>query len=272
MIGRTNVGAGANLNFKVVAYPENSDWSQLSGSENEIAILTDTSIKSWYIQNELIASPVSGDVVILTSYQSNTPFSVVKKKDLEIYPIKVQQYDGTTWVEKESRIWLNETWVELEPYLFKDGDICELYTGGWANRSSLTYSGTYADTGTCTIGDTIYLAVSTDCWRAKNACSVNKVSFKNFNKITFHIKITGTGPGNATTYGATILLTPSTSGTASRVLELKITSGTLDAYNDYTMDTTAINEDYYIAIFSYNNCSSGGKRTLLTIDKIRLSN
>ena len=127
MIGRTNAGGGANLNFKVVGgavQPENP-------GENTLWINTDVGIEGWTFAADEDGA-AEGEVWFPTGSNSQTPFNALKKNSVTVYPLTAKQYVNGAWVDKTAKIYQNGAWNELwNGKLYDHGDEYVYITGGF---------------------------------------------------------------------------------------------------------------------------------------------
>lgn len=99
-------GGGSPLNFKVTAYAS----LPASGKENEIAVITETPMTGWVMQNEEPTAS-EGFVWLAVGEESDGAFYADKKQYVKIYPKDVKQYVGGAWTNCEAWIYLNGSWA-----------------------------------------------------------------------------------------------------------------------------------------------------------------
>lgn len=125
-------GTSALLNYRVMAY---GDITALPASalENTIGIITSLNITDVYFQADE-PDAVLGRIWILTRPYALREFNALKTADsLVVSPTSyVKQYDGSSWVYKDSRIYQSGSWKTLELIVYKNGDVYAL-TGGWSS-------------------------------------------------------------------------------------------------------------------------------------------
>lgn len=126
MIGRTNVGGGAGLNFKVVGGTSAPD----SPSENMIWVNTSTTITSWVFSVTEPESPSAGMVWISIGTASPAEFNALKKNTIHVYPLSAKQYIGGSWEDRTAKSYLGGVWSAWGQWLYN--------AGVWSNGSALT--------------------------------------------------------------------------------------------------------------------------------------
>lgn len=192
MIGRTNVGGGAGLNFKVVGNPQPSN-----PVENTVWIDTDTPITS-YIFSAAQPTGEEGMVWIATGTTGTIEFNALKKNDITVQILSASQYVGGAWVSKTAKIYQGGAWVELwNGELFVSGNPYESVTGGWS-RSGYSISDDFNSTNNSqvTIGEQIKCkAVIVDDANGTDkggACgTVNKVDITGYTKLRVKGSVSG---------------------------------------------------------------------------------
>ena len=137
MIGRTNAGGGASLNFKVVG----GTTEPASSKENTIWVNTDAEITGWIFSASEPENPTEGMVLFPTGTDSNIAFNALKKNGIQVYPLSAKQYISGAWVDKTVKIYQGGAWVDWITYLYNLGNECIDLTGGW------TISGYSASSG-----------------------------------------------------------------------------------------------------------------------------
>ena len=109
-------GGGAPLNFKVVGNPQPAN-----PKENTIWVDTDVPIGAWYFSATQPEGLAEGDVWFPTGVSSVAEFNALKKSGIMVYPISAKQYADGSLVDKPSKIYQNNEWVDLKNYLFHYG-------------------------------------------------------------------------------------------------------------------------------------------------------
>ena len=134
MLGRTNTGGGAGLNFKVIGNPKPE-----TAKENTIWIDADE-INGWAFSATEPEITTPGMVWISIGTSSSVAFNALKKHSAMIYPISAKQYVGGAWVKKTAQSYQNGAWVEWIPAgaLYYYGDQCVDVSGGWIAKGIMS--------------------------------------------------------------------------------------------------------------------------------------
>lgn len=116
MIGRTNAGFGAGINFKVVG-----GTVQPQGKENLIWVNTSTPILFWAVSTIQPESAFDGMVWIVNGTENG--INILKKNAMELYPSGCRMYRNGKWEDVESFLFRNGEWVRTAAkyYIVKDG-------------------------------------------------------------------------------------------------------------------------------------------------------
>ena len=130
MIGRTNVGGGAGLNFKVVGNPQPE-----TAKDNTIWVNTDAKITSWVFSATHPETAEEGMVWISTGKSSSVEFNALKKNGITVYPLYSKQYVNGAWVDKTAKIYQNGAWVDWIMHLYTPGNEHTDKTGGWVAKA-----------------------------------------------------------------------------------------------------------------------------------------
>lgn len=101
-------GGGVPLNFKVVA----GTTRPSNPAENTIWVNT-ASMSSWVFSPSKPSNPTEGMVWIVTGTSSFSAFNVLKKNELLVYPIYLEQYTNGAFKDVEGAIYQNGQWSEL---------------------------------------------------------------------------------------------------------------------------------------------------------------
>ena len=127
--------SSGNLNYYVKAYPS-EEALPATEKENTIALFTDTPITSKYFSPEAPTGE-EGMVWIQTGTTSPVEFNALKKNILMVYPIVARQYVNGTWVERQTKSFLNGKWAGWwNGYLFDYGNEYTDYTGGFIKKNN----------------------------------------------------------------------------------------------------------------------------------------
>jgi hypothetical protein len=114
MVGRTNAGGGAGLNFSLVgglnrpAIPKaNTIWAK-----------TYIPIAGWAMSSSEPTAPYNGMVWIVTGSNSKVAFNALRKNTLMVYPTVCKQFVDGAWVTVTAESYIDEEWAEWFAYLF----------------------------------------------------------------------------------------------------------------------------------------------------------
>lgn len=126
MIGRTNAGGGAGINFKVVG-----GTVQPQGKENLIWVNTSTPITNWVVSPNQPENPTEGMVWIKTGASENC-INIVKKNAVEIGLVNCSQFVSGDWLPLVGYYFDGSQWKqfsETELVLFRDGVLNPAFGG-----------------------------------------------------------------------------------------------------------------------------------------------
>lgn len=244
-------GGSGGLNFSVASYASES-LLPATASENDIAIITDTSISSWTM-SRTEPQGTEGMVWISIGDSSQVAFNLLTENTIYVYPIRAYQYIDSTWVAKDAKSYQNQDgsfkWVDwINSYLFyEEGNQQESVTGGWTT-SGWTYGGAYmlnasiAETYMQVIG-----AYDSGNTGASVVGTVNKINVDNLQYINANIQIVQSGVVN---FGLC---------SSSNAQSLAINSQTIST-GTYTksLDVSTLTGDYYITFSAAGSAASGG--------------
>lgn len=234
-------GGGANLNFRVLG----GTSTPTNPKENDIWVNTDTAISEWTFLAEQPENSVEGMVWFQTGINSAVAFSVLKSKQIRVYPTGCKQYVSGAWLSKTAKIYQGGTWVEWwTGELFMNGNQYPIQTGGWKIVN--------AGVGTGVIkADSIFLGYSGSSGRESAAFTVNKVNVTEFSKLcakvqvtsgsNFYIGLCDTNTKSLPTYA----YSKKASGTGEAVMECDISS----ALGEYYIGANADISNGYIYEF-----------------------
>jgi hypothetical protein len=108
-------GGGAKLDVTAYAsvgnLPDDAD-------EGAVAVITATAVADSYADSDFPPSPAAGDVFILLGGLS---YPIPLTKLITIYPRGAYQYESSTWVLKETYVYLSGSWTELLYLLYNAG-------------------------------------------------------------------------------------------------------------------------------------------------------
>lgn len=180
-------GGGANLNFRIKQYPVSTDISQITGKENDIAVLTATAITNWQLSYSAPDSPAAGDLWIKLASSSLHEIEILKKQSILLYINAAFQYENGAWVRKKAYLYHSGAWNDLDIFLFDNGDQCVQLTGGWK-----TVNDTH---GGCTVLDDRIHFAPLDSSGAGQACyTENKVALSGYTKLCVKMNVTTVAP------------------------------------------------------------------------------
>lgn len=119
---------GVQLNFDVVGGIE----EPTNPIENTIWVQTDAAIADWVFSVKEPEIPAEGMVWITTGASSTVEFNILKKNNIQVYPISAKQYVDGTWVDRDAVSYQGGEWAMWIAYLYKLGDEYKAFTDGWA--------------------------------------------------------------------------------------------------------------------------------------------
>lgn len=96
---------GVSLNFKVVG----GTSAPSNPTENTIWVNTSTTITSWMLSSTQPSS-ATGKVWIKTAESSAVAFNTLKRNGVQVYPVIAYQYNGSSWVTKDAKIYQGGAW------------------------------------------------------------------------------------------------------------------------------------------------------------------
>ena len=132
---------GAGLNFKIVG----GTTQPTSPKENTIWVNTNTAIGEYQFSATQPTKRTdgtalqSGDLwVEITPLKQNVKFNALKKNSIELYCVKVLQYNGTSWNIKTANIYQDSSWKTIDQTIWIiDGD-CKIVYGSFAQTNATT--------------------------------------------------------------------------------------------------------------------------------------
>ncbi len=147
----------SNLNFRVYTATE----TPATGTENDIAIITETPMKNWVMSPDAPRGTPRRDGDVWIQYATDGEvFNVVKSGSLLLSIAAVYQFINGLWVEVPYTTYRNETWDDIwKGELFKNGEQYTDITGGWSKDGYMYYRASYVHL-TPTIGETITVDAS----------------------------------------------------------------------------------------------------------------
>lgn len=119
--------------------------------ENTIWVNTDAEITGWELGPAAPASPTEGMVWIRTGESGETAFSVLKKENVMVNPIRCDQYIDGVWTAKSASIYQAGEWKPFQKRLYWLGsletELSAAYTSSGGSMTTGTDSLTFTDTG-----------------------------------------------------------------------------------------------------------------------------
>ena len=239
------------LNFTVVG----GTTKPTNPVNNTVWINTSTAISSWVFSSTTPSSPAEGMVWFLTGTASNVEFNALNKNDIRVYPLTTKQYVSGAWVDKIVASYKNGAWISWwDGYLYKNGDECTNFTGGWA----LSGVGTKGSTS---------IKIGEDPWRF----DVNSTAYTNkginlTGKTTLQAYFTTVNAGKSRGY---IYLDVYRDGT--RVARKTVANNTTfsNAWSSLDISTLPSNGDYIVKINAYYHSSSENYLINATFSQVR---
>jgi hypothetical protein len=251
-------GGGAALNFKVKSYSALPE----SGSENEIAVITNTPMTGYVLQAE---EPIGaeGSVWIQLGALSIAPVWIDKKHTVRVYPIAMKQYESGAWETKPSHVYQNGEWVDFGwLFLYQEGDEREALTGGWTGDSVTLNSNSIKFGGNVPANTNWYCRTE------------NLVSVKNKKTLVFDLDVSKLGNTSIIStlrVGLSTSAKPSTTtSNYAAYMNIPVASyGTLDR-QELEIDVTELNGDYYPIIYIRNGNASTAQDAVINIYNVYL--
>lgn len=238
-----------SLGFEVVG----GTTAPTSPKANTIWVNTSTTITSWVFSAEEPETSSGGMVWISTGAFSAAPFNALKKNNITVYPIFAKQYVNSAWIDKTAKIYQNGAWADWwNGELFINGNQYEGFTGGWIRADYYKGNDDNTNSGTLTIGNTIYLKASGGTY-CKSVRTTNKIDLTNW-KTLKHIT-TQYNKGEAA-----ILITSQEEGDVDN----SVTMGSF-VIGESSLDITEVTGEYYIGVYVRNYGE-------VTIEEIYLEN
>lgn len=174
---------GASLNFKVVG----STTEPANPKGTVIWVNTDVEITSWIFSTTEPTECTEGMIWFTTGTSSTAPFNALKKNDIEVYPLRAEQYISGAWVRKIAKSYRNDKWVDWLYYLYFNGDECKGITGGWDNNNVTISSGVSVNALSVDRRSDCIVVTQTATSKAGAFTTVNPVDVTNFNTAVFDI-------------------------------------------------------------------------------------
>ena len=131
---------GAGLNFKIVGGTSQPS----SPKENTIWIETDTAIGEYQFSATEPTTRAdgtalqNGDVWICTNVYAGTSFNALKKNGLQVNMSYCRQYNGSSWVVKNFKIYTNNKWADIDLVIFDGKAVLSGYSFVTASGDNVT--------------------------------------------------------------------------------------------------------------------------------------
>ena len=238
---------GAGLNFKIVG----GTTQPSSPKENTIWIETDTAIGEWQFSATEPTTRAdgtalqTGDVWICTNVYAGTSFNALKKNGLQVNMSYCRQYNGSSWVVKNFKIYTNNKWADIDLVIFD----------GKAVLSG--YSFTTSD------GDDMEKILATPTIDAnngyvygnyKNICNALRleqtISLTNKTKIEATVSFTGTTSSSGYRY---LFIADTINGKLGNIIDARASCANLGTTKQtVVLDVTNVSGDYYIGVGAYH--------------------
>lgn len=239
-------GSGENLlNFKIVG----GTTQPANPIENMIWVNTNQPITDWTFKSYEPQQKQEGLIWIETSNISNIEFNVLKKNNIDVYPLFIKQYINNTWEQKEAKIYQNEWLTWWTGSIYDQGNENINITGGFEHNGN----------GTCNKGSN-YITISYSGTGKSHLHTKNKINFSVFNNL--YINVTGLSlPSGNPNSAAGLWIDDDTTEDNGSIESLNFTHTGL-----HVLDISNITGSYYLTLraFSYSSSSS------LTFNKIWL--
>lgn len=139
--GGADLNLGSDLNLKIV----NGTSAPSSPAENTIWVNTDAEIPSWVISPVQPENSTEGQVWIEILDPGVAAINVLEKNGMWLPLNRVLQYDGSTWVGKDAKVYKGGAWQDLNfrNYIYKSGDASSSLISTTNHTAKLEYRNTY---------------------------------------------------------------------------------------------------------------------------------
>jgi hypothetical protein len=241
----------SSLSFSVVG----GTTQPSSPANNTVWVNTSTAISSWVFSSTTPSSPVEGMVWFLTGTSSNVAFNALNKNDIMVYPLSTKQYVSGAWVDKIVSSYKNGAWVSWwDGYLYKNGDECKNFTGGWGLS------------GASTRGSTSIKIGEDPCRFDVNSTAYTNKGINLTGKTTLQAYFTTVNAGKSKGY---IYLDVYRDGT--RVARKTVANNTTfsNAWSSLDISTLPSNGDYIVKINAYYHSSAENYLINATFTQVR---
>ena len=177
-------GSGAKINIKACA---TIGGLPATAKEGDLSVITATAIHDVYASQDMPSAPSNGDVWVWLG--SNARVEMDLGKNIYLPPRACFQYNGTTWIYKESYVYHSAVWVEVTLYLYLDGSML-LFNG----YSGVNYGGNNYSAVAITLENTFikYLCTGITDREERFAWSENTIDLTDIDSIICDYDICGT--------------------------------------------------------------------------------
>lgn len=242
MIGRTNAivisggGGGSGVSLNVKAYASLPS----SGTANDIAVITSTSMTGWKVQAEAPTSPTAGLVWIDVGEGSSAP---IQLDNVQISPIRAYQYVSGAWKSLDAYVRVGSSWTQFSKAKL------EIFTDGTINTSVTNI--VYDAHGSSMLDGTRLKIRITAASREGFAGTSSKIDVSSYK--TLCVQVTCGSSATSCTFGLKSTHIPSDGsagwiGSYAASKSLSMTAST--QYTD-SLAIDSFNDDYYICVSTY---------------------
>ncbi len=180
--------SGTTLNFKAGGAARlrlvGGTTAPASAAEYTVWVNTSVAVGAVTWASTAPAAPAAGDVWVQLGTGSTAPIPLTAAQTAWIYPERVQQYIGGTWVQKQAQELVGGAWVMLGDYLYYYGNLYSEKTGGWGVGNNASFG---------TVTNTSGGLVATKGSTYVEYCSVRTIDLTDANTLTCNIATSGTG-------------------------------------------------------------------------------
>jgi hypothetical protein len=257
--GYKHGAGGASLNFNVKTYPSETELKADKPKVNTIGVITTTTMTSWVFSANEPKEPEVGMVWFSVGKSSNAEFNALKKNALQVCPIGAHQYETGKFGSKTAFCYQDGAWKSLfDGTLFDNGETFDYVTGGWTQFPNLALSATdYKNTGTVTIGETIYLHTP-----YSKVCAIattkNKIALTDYSQV--EVTVDALGKEGYATPQVNVYVHSANSGAINYLAVASLTS-TGKGY----LDIASLDGEYYISL----GCGYGENATVSKVKLIK---
>lgn len=150
--------SGTELNFEIVG----GTTQPTNPKENTIWVNTDTEITGYeFTSSTQPTKPIEGMVWILIGTQSPVDFNILKKNNIQIYPLSASQYINGKWTTVSTMSYQNGEWTNWwNGRIYWLGETYPDFTGDIKTSDTISYSddgGSFTVTNTSHAGGSVYV-------------------------------------------------------------------------------------------------------------------